>query len=142
MNISDKIDKNYLEQISVLEKKIFSESFYNEEQLQEMIEKNEYLFFVAEKKSQILGYLIVHNSLDVMEIMKIAVREENRCQNIAGELFGKLLEITDIDIILEVREGNLGAIKFYEKIGMKKISLRKNYYSNNGENAVIMLLER
>lgn len=142
MSITDKINENYLEQIGDLEKNIFPGSFYKKEQLQEMKSKNDYLFLIAEEQGKVQGYVIAHDSLDIMEIMKIAVAETERGKSTAENLFRKLLEVTQMNIILEVRESNLRAIRFYEKVGMKKISLRKGYYSDNGENAVIMLLER
>ncbi len=142
MGITDKISENHLEQIVDLEEKIFSGSYYKKEQLQEMKSKNDYLFLIAQEQGKVQGYVIAHDSLDIMEIMKIAVVETERGQSTAEDLFRKLLEVTQLNIILEVRESNLRAIRFYEKVGMKKISLRKGYYSDNGENAVIMLLER
>jgi [ribosomal protein S18]-alanine N-acetyltransferase len=42
---------------------------------------------------------------------------------------------------LEVREGNLAARRLYEKFGFEDIGLRKKYYQDNGENAVMMNLE-
>ncbi|MGL4403977.1 MAG: ribosomal protein S18-alanine N-acetyltransferase [Fusobacteriaceae bacterium] len=142
MKIIDKINEDFLGQIINLEEKIFLGSSYKKEQLEDMKTKNEYLFLVAEKDSEVIGYIIAHDSLDIMEIIKIAVVENKRGLNIAENIFRKLLEITQLNVILEVREGNLRAIRFYEKMGMRKISLRKNYYTDNGENAVIMLLER
>ena len=46
-----------------------------------------------------------------------------------------------MDIFLEVRESNQVAINFYKKNKFKEISVRKNYYSEPNENAIIMKLE-
>lgn len=142
MKISNELDEEQLEQIVKMEQLIFSNALYKKEQLLEMKENSNYNFIVAIEKEKIFGYIIAHNSYDVIEIMKIAVLEEKCGKNLAEQLWKKLLEITELNIILEVRESNLRAIKFYKKMGMKKISLRKGYYSDNGENAVIMFLER
>ncbi|MGL4969293.1 MAG: ribosomal protein S18-alanine N-acetyltransferase [Fusobacteriaceae bacterium] len=142
MDIIDKINENHVEQIVNLEKKIFPGSFYKKEQLEEMKLSNDYLFLIAEENLEVVGYIIAHDSLDIFEIMKIAVVENKRGRSVAEELLKKLLEITKLNVILEVRESNMRAIRFYGKMGMKKISLRKGYYSDNGENAAIMLLER
>lgn len=133
---------NQIEQLEKIEKEIFLKSAYGKEQLIEMDKNSNYLFITEEIAGKILGYIIAHNSYDVMEIMKIAVPDENRGKNVAKKIFDKLLKITELNIVLEVRESNLRAIKFYEKMGMEKISLRKGYYPDNGENAVIMFLER
>ena len=44
-------------------------------------------------------------------------------------------------ITLEVRESNVAAISLYEKLGFTSIGQRKNYYQDNGENAIIMFTE-
>lgn len=42
---------------------------------------------------------------------------------------------------LEVRESNLGAISFYEKLGFERVGIRKNFYTAPTENAVLMALQ-
>lgn len=142
MKINILKDRSYLYKIGELEKRCFKNSYYKKEQLEEMFENSHYKLITAIENFEILGYIIAYDTFDIMEIMKIAVCPERRKENIAGLLFKRLLEETQLNIMLEVRESNIAAINFYEKMGMKKISLRKNYYSDNGENALIMLLER
>ena len=135
-------DRNCLDSLEILEKEIFRKSFYNRVQLEEMYENSNYKIILAFDNDKIVGYIIAYDSYDTMEIMKIAVIKERRKESIGNRLFEKLLEETNLNIMLEVRESNVSAIKFYEQKGMKKIAVRKNYYSDNGENAWIMLLER
>ena len=42
------------------------------------------------------------------------------------------------EIFLEVRESYTPAIKLYEKCGFERLSVRKNFYSNPTENAIVM----
>ena len=44
-------------------------------------------------------------------------------------------------ITLEVRESNIPAISLYEKFLFDSIGMRKNYYQDNGENAIIMFTQ-
>jgi len=59
-------------------------------------------------------------------------------QGIAQELLDK---IKTKDIFLEVRESNKKAINFYKKNNFKQISIRKGYYSDPTEDAIIMKME-
>ena len=72
----------------------------------------------------------------------MAVDENYRRLGIGSQLiqeFEKNLPEYINDIFLEVRESNSPAIGLYEKYGFKKISIRKNFYSNPDENAVVMI---
>lgn len=135
-------DRKHLDSLESLEKEIFKNSFYNRAQLEEIYGNNNYKMILAFDNEKIIGYIIAYDSYDTMEIMKIAVIRERRKESIGNRLFEKLLEETNLNIMLEVRESNISAIKFYEQNCMKKIAVRKNYYTDNGENACIMLLER
>lgn len=137
-----KINKNnkaILKKISFLEKKIFSESYYSFETLEEMADKNEYKLLVFDE--DVKGYLILHDSYDLYEIMKIAVEKEFRNKKIGEQLIKFYLDNWKENLFLEVRESNKIAICFYEKLGFKNVGKRKNYYPN-GEAAILMLLER
>lgn len=76
-----------------------------------------------------------------MELLKIAVDKNFQNQGIAKKIISYIAndmrDLGAVETILEVRKSNESAQKFYEKIGLKKIANRKNYYSN-GEDAIIM----
>ena len=133
---SDDID--YIEQIFNLEKEIFKNSAFSKSYLNTLIKGDNSFVYVYLIDSKVCGYLIVLDSIDVYEILAIATVEEYRNKGIAQELLDK---IKTKDIFLEVRESNQVAINFYKKNRFKEISIRKNYYSEPTENAVIMKLE-
>lgn len=81
---------------------------------------------------------MVLDSIDVYEILAIATIEECRNKGIAQELLDK---IKTKDIFLEVRKSNEKAINFYKKNNFKQISIRKGYYSDPTEDAIIMKME-
>lgn len=139
LELKNKNSLEILKEISQLEKEIFLTSAYSYETLLDMLEKEEnYEIYVYERDRKILAYLLAMNAIDSYEILKIATISEYRNQGIAGALI-KVLK--GKDIFLEVRESNKEAINFYEKNFFEKISIRKKYYKDNNENAIIMKME-
>ena len=131
-------DIDYIEQIFNLEKEIFKNSAFSIDYLKTLIKNNNSFIYTYLIDNQVCGYLMVLDSIDVYEILAIATVEEYRNKSIAQELLDK---IKMKDIFLEVRESNQIAINFYKKNKFKEISVRKNYYSEPNENAIIMKLE-
>ena len=133
---SNNID--YIEQIFNLEKEIFKSSAFSKSYLNTLIKGDNSFIYVYLIDDKVCGYLMILDSIDVYEILAIAAVEEYRNKGIAQELLDK---IKTKDIFLEVRESNQTAINFYKKNKFKEISIRKNYYSEPTENAIIMKLE-
>lgn len=99
---------------------------------------------VAEFSGEIVGYIVLRKILDEAELLSIAVKPELRRKGIATELIKNVLnELKDSvkTCFLEVRVSNKKAISFYEKIGFKKVGLRKKYYLLPEEDAIIMKLD-
>ena len=131
-------DIDYIEQIFNLEKEIFKNSAFSIDYLKTLIKNNNSFIYTYLIDNQVCGYLMVLDGIDVYEILAIATVEEYRNKSIAQELLDK---IKMKDIFLEVRESNQVAINFYKKNKFNQISIRKNYYSEPNENAIIMKLE-
>ena len=97
---------------------------------------------LTKKESCIAGYLGVWFQGNEAHITEIAVREPLRGQGI-GELLliGSLraaLEYGSSVVTLEARVSNFAAHRLYEKYGFKSAGVRKGYYADNREDAVIM----
>ena len=131
-------DINYIEQIFNLEKEIFINSAFNKSYMETLIKADNSFIYTYIIDDKVCGYLMVLDSIDVYEILAIATVEEYRNKGIAQKLLNK---IKTKDIFLEVRESNQVAINFYKKNKFNQISIRKNYYSEPNENAIIMKLE-
>ena len=131
-------DIDYIEQIFNLEKEIFKSSAFSKSYLNTLIKGDNSFIYVYLIDDKVCGYLLILDSIDVYEILAIATIEEYRNKGIAQKLLDK---IKTKNIFLEVRESNQIAINFYKKNNFKEISIRKNYYSEPTENAVIMKLE-
>lgn len=99
-------------------------------------------FFVAISNNKVLGYVGLSAILDEGYITNIAVYPEHRNKGVATALLKTLfdfaLENNLSFISLEVRQSNITAISVYEKLGFKKEGLRKGFYSEPKEDALIM----
>ena len=131
-------DVDYIEQIFNLEKDIFKNSAFSKESTENLVKADNSFIYAYLIDEKICGYLMVLDSIDVYEILAIATVEEYRNKGIAQQLLDK---IKTKDIFLEVRESNEKAINFYKKNNFKQISIRKGYYSDPTEDAIIMKME-
>ena len=131
-------DVDYIEQIFNLEKDIFKNSAFSKESTENLVKADNSFIYAYLIDEKVCGYLMVLDSIDVYEILAIATIEEYRNKGIAQELLDK---IKTKDIFLEVRKSNEKAINFYKKNNFKQISIRKGYYSDPTEDAIIMKME-
>ena len=131
-------DVDYIEQIFNLEKDIFKNSAFSKESTENLVKADNSFIYAYLVDEKVCGYLMVLDSIDVYEILAIATVEEYRNKGIAQELLDK---IKTKDIFLEVRKSNEKAINFYKKNNFKQISIRKGYYSDPTEDAIIMKME-
>ncbi len=102
-------------------------------------------WFVAICDGKIAGYMGFYAAADEGDISNIAVGKNFRRLGIGAHLMEYVLEFADKNGIrfmaLEVRVSNEPAIGLYEKYGFMKAGIRKRYYQNNGEDAIIMIKE-
>ncbi|MDO5154579.1 MAG: ribosomal protein S18-alanine N-acetyltransferase [Eubacteriales bacterium] len=102
------------------------------------------IFFVAKhiSTSQVIGFAGIMVIADEAELLNIAVRQSYRRVGVAQQLMTTVMERAKacgaIRMLLEVRMSNLGAMSLYRKNGFTDLSIRKNYYSNPREDALIM----
>jgi [ribosomal protein S18]-alanine N-acetyltransferase len=92
--------------------------------------------------NRLIGYLIISRYVDAWHVMNIAVAEDYRRRRIATRLIERLFEVTSGDgrrgYTLEVRISNEAAIRLYESLGFKARGVRRGYYTDNREDALIM----
>ena len=91
---------------------------------------------------KLIAYLIVSRYDDAWHIMNVAVHPECRRQGIASRLLDELFELTAGEsrrgYTLEVRVSNATAISLYERFGFEPSGIRRGYYTDNREDALIM----
>lgn len=92
--------------------------------------------------NKVIGFVGVWIIAGEGDITNIAVNPNFRNKGIASELLTNLLELCKTldcnDITLEVRSSNIVAQGLYKKFSFKEEGVRKGYYSDNGEDAIIM----
>ncbi len=99
-------------------------------------------FGAVDEAGALVGYLVLSRYVDAWHVMNVAVAPERRREGIASALLHRLLELTKDDSLrgytLEVRVSNLGAVRLYERFGFRSKGVRRGYYTDNREDALIM----
>ena len=136
-----RIDENDIEAVASLEAEIFPDP-WSSKSIKETYEQNHALVLGAYKEDSLIGYVIFYYILDEGEIARIAVSPSCRRQGVAEQIFLGLCDFCkekDIKrILLDVRVSNEAAIAFYKKSGFKEDGIRKNFYDNPKEHALLM----
>jgi len=98
--------------------------------------------FDSELAGALVGYLVVSRYVDAWHIMNLAVQTAYRRRRVASQLLDELFEVTAGDsrrgYTLEVRVSNTSAIALYERFGFEASGIRRGYYTDNREDALIM----
>ena len=101
-------------------------------------------YLVAKIDNKVIGFMGTWIVLDESHITNIAVHPNYRKQGIASSLLESLIDHCKSEgcnaYTLEVRSGNKSALALYEKYNFKQDGVRKGYYADNKEDAIIMWL--
>ncbi|WP_318626962.1 ribosomal protein S18-alanine N-acetyltransferase [Paenibacillus polymyxa] len=99
-------------------------------------------YMIMELDGQAIGYAGMWTIMDEAHITNIAIREAYRGRKFGDKLLNELMQTASYlgmeRMTLEVRVTNRIAQGLYEKKGFKPAGVRKGYYSDNNEDAVIM----
>lgn len=131
------IKNNEIEKIIEIEKTSFSNP-WDINVYEKLLKDYETKVFILSFEKKIVAYAVFLDMVDVYELVKIAVKKEFRNRNIGSDFLLDITKRLKKNIFLEVRESNLQAIALYKKTGFNTINIRKNYYKDTGENAIIM----
>lgn len=133
--------KDHVAQIASLEKQCFGDP-WSEDSIASELDNPLSLWLVAEQDGAVCGYVGSQTVLDETDMMNIAVRPDCRRQGIAAvlivELVARLKERGSHILRLEVRQSNAPAIALYNSMGFTQLGIRRNYYRNPKENALIL----
>lgn len=135
------IEKEDIEVIALIERECFSHP-WSARDIEESMNAD-CVFFIAKEDKEALGYVGIQIS-DGGYITNVAVLKSARKKGVGKALMEKAIEYIKEKslpfLTLEVRISNAPAITLYEKIGMKNLGKRPNFYSDPKEDAFIYTL--
>ena len=139
-----KMRKEDIEEVAALEKAIFPDA-WSAAALEESLMQKQTMMLTAFDDKKLIGYLILYYVLEEGEIARVAVEPEYRRQGVGARM---LLEMENLcedkginKLLLDVRESNQTAYSFYDDYGFVQDGIRKNYYTNPTEDAILMSRE-
>ena len=132
------LSTEYIKAVAEIERVCFS-SPWDEAALEAELKNACAHLYVALNGDIAVGYAAVYCVCGEADIARVAVLPEYRRRGIATQLLLKSFEDNKAEcVFLDVRESNTAAIKLYGSIGFEQIGIRKNYYSDPTENAILM----
>ena len=136
--------ENHVPQIAELEKICFCDP-WSENSIASELGNRLSCWLVALEENAVVGYVGSQTVLGETDMMNIAVHPDHRRQGIAAALIEALIEELKGKgshcLTLEVRASNESARSLYEKLGFQQAGIRKNYYRNPKEDAIILRKE-
>ena len=140
-----RMNEGHVAQVAELEKICFGSAAWSERSVASELENALALWLVALDGDTVAGYVGSQTVMDETDMMNVAVHPDYRRQGIGEKLVAELVaELKKLDshaLMLEVRASNAPAIALYEKMGFQQVGLRKNYYRNPKEDALILRKE-
>lgn len=134
--------KEHIEDIIEVENLSFKIPWSRQSIMDEFIHNEAAVYFCALSDSKAIGYAGMWQICDEGHITNIAVHPEFRRSGVGSLLIESLLEEAGkrslTALTLEVRKSNFSAQSIYRKYGFKEGGLRKAYYADNNEDALIM----
>ena len=138
------MEESHVPQVAQLETLCFSDP-WSEKSVASELTNPLSCWLVALEGDRVAGYVGSQTVLDETDMMNIAVHPDFRRRGIAQELVEALIrelsERGSHKLTLEVRVSNENAISLYKKLGFVQVGLRKNYYRNPKEDALILRKE-
>ena len=131
--------------VAAIERSAFADP-WPEEAFEAQLQRRVAWFAVAEVDREVAGYLVAFMVADEAEIANIAVRKDLRGRGIGASLLDASLNEAQArgvsSVYLEVRESNAVARRLYASRGFRKVGLRRSYYRNPTENAIVLRWSR
>ena len=139
--IIEEMKENDIDGVFEVEKNCF-EDYWSKDSFKKELSNNLAKYLVAKIDNKVVGYVGIWFVVDEGHITNVAVHEDYRGQKIGDQLIKELVEVCKnnkiVSMTLEVRASNVVAQNLYRKYGFKMAGIRKEYYSNNKEDAIIM----
>ena len=132
-----------LDEVMVIERRSFSAP-WEESTFRGLMRRPSAALLVAETDDELTGYSVMWFAADEGELGDIAVVPERRGEGIGRRLLRESISVAASrgtrSLYLEVRESNDVARRLYEKVGFSVVGVRKQYYTEPVEDAIVMRL--
>ena len=129
-----------------LEQAIFSMPWSEKDFVYEMTENKVARYLVIEEAGEIIAFAGAHIILDQAHVTNIAVRQDCRGRGLGRMITRALMQYASNlgaeYLTLEVRQSNAAAQNLYKSLGFVKVSVRKRYYEDTGEDAWLMVCDK
>ncbi|NMC62039.1 MAG: ribosomal protein S18-alanine N-acetyltransferase [SAR324 cluster bacterium] len=139
-----RLDQTHLSELALLEKECQS-SPWSTSLIEKELLSPRTIVEAMKIQGRIVAYLVYQTILDEAHILNFGVAKAWRRKGIGKKFILKAIDDfsrNNIEMVfLEVRESNIAAQKLYRSAGFNIVGCRENYYSNNGERAVLMTLK-
>lgn len=133
-----------LERVVAIEKQSMP-SPWSRELFEEELKRTQANYFVIEEGGSLAGYIGYWEAPEEAHIITLAIAPLFRNQGLGKRMMDHFLSFAARKgarlATLEVREGNEAGRRLYEKCGFRMVAIRKKYYSDNLEDAVVMIRE-
>lgn len=131
-----------LTEVLTVERLSFSIPWSKNAFLSELIGNDRAHYLVAKVNDRVVGYIGVWIIADEGHITNVAVHPEYRGRAIGRRLLLSVAELAQAKggrrLTLEVRRSNLGAQRLYRSLGFESAGIRRGYYRDDNEDAIIM----
>jgi [ribosomal protein S18]-alanine N-acetyltransferase len=134
--------RRHLRGVMAIERRVYTRPWSPNLFVAEMTEMHNRCYLVARNDREVVGYAGLICYGDEAHVTNIAVDPDRQRQKIGTrllyELMGRSIEMGARAVSLEVRVSNAGAQRMYERFGFRPVGIRKNYYQETNEDALIM----
>ncbi len=132
-------------QVYALEAATFADPWSEQSFADEMVKNKCARYLVAEAQGRVVAYAGAWIVLEEGHVTNIAVEEGMRGQGVGKAVTAALMQYAAnlgvAYMTLEVRKSNLPAQRMYQKLGFVELGVRKRYYENNGEDALLLVCD-
>jgi ribosomal-protein-alanine N-acetyltransferase len=136
------LDEDDLDVVERIERESYSTPWSRSMFVAELAKPSSLCIGAYTADGELAGYLIVSRYVDAWHVMNLAVAVAQRRRGIASALLERLFVVTADDAqrgyTLEVRVSNTDAIRLYERLSFETRGVRRAYYTDNREDALIM----
>ncbi len=128
-----------IQEVLTIEQAVFPTPWKEQDFLFELSANPFARYYVLEEDGEIIGFIGAWLQDDQAQITNVAVRPERQEHGYGKQILQYMLSLPIKTWTLEVRVSNDRAIALYEKAGFRKVTLRKNYYTDTHEDAYLMM---